>query len=748
MKNLIIQSIYTKCIATTLIVSLGVSNVLGQEAELAEKDDVQSSESQFETIIITAQKRENRMHDVPIAMSVMVGEALEALGIDSADTLQDFVPGLSISGDAPGTNTVSIRGIADLGFGLSPVGYYMDETPISVISSSMPELMMWDLQRVEVLRGPQGTLFGDGSMGGTLRFISNKPDAQELYGRISVSGETIDMGGSSYNTKALLNVPVSDTLAIRISSTYKDMSGWIDNPELNEKDTNNYDQLDARIAVRWIPNDALIADFSYIHEEINMGHRNTATSPGIFDPLPLFPPGLGLPQAQVNNEFKDYDIINLTLDWDVGFASLVSATSRFERNVTSQTDWSPFGLVYFGYLTSGGTGIANVDIDTSITTQELRLVSYDDQELDWTVGVFYKLDESSDFGGWDFDLTDFDLSVFGGPYIGDFSESERNIDNSESKSWSVFADIDYELTQQLSIQLGIRYYQNKRESETITVVPSMLFGDFSGAGEGEDSTVAPKLALNWEINDNLMVFAKVSKGFRSGGVNITAQGSNVLGFPMPLQYDAESLWTYEAGIKAQPLDWMRTNFYIFHNDWEDMQLANTTAIGWGFIENVGKSKSDGMELELQTILSDNLRVNLNLSYIDAAVDEIAGSTGASPILPGNDLPFVPKWSGSIVIDYTKELGNGLQGRITGNYGYRDKTFSAATNLPNELTTTYGQLSIRAGVESERWSLYAYASNLLNDADVTRSAPQISGVPLVFKTYVQPRTLGLELQLRF
>jgi len=681
-----------------------------------------------------------------------MGDSLESLGVYRADTLQDFVPGLSISGDAPGSNTVSIRGIADLGGTFqsqSPVGYYLDETPISVLSTSMPEMMMWDLQRVEVLRGPQGTLFGDGSMAGTIRFITNKPDTEDFYGRVMVIGSTVDTGGNSYGGRALVNIPVSDTLALRVSAAYQDVAGWIDNPELNEKDTNDYDQLDGRIAVRWMPSDTFTLDFSYLHEEIDMRHRNTATSPGIFDPISLFPAGLERPQKQVNWETKDYDILNLTLDWDLGFASLVSATSQFEQNTASQTDWSPFSKAFFGPLISGGTAISNnIYTDISIVTQELRLVSNGDERLDWTAGVFYKLDERDDLGGWDFDLTDFDLSIFGGPYIGDFSESERNRGDAESESWSIFAELDYEITESLSLQVGARYYEDKRAFELVTVEPSLVFGDFSGAGEGDDSTVAPKLALTWQLNETVMAFAKVAKGFRPGGVNILAEGSNAIGFPMPFEFGAETLWSYEAGVKTQPTDWLMANMYIYHNDWTDIQLFNVTANGWDFIENAGEAKSDGVELELLAMPTDHLRINFNISYTDASIEKIDESIGASPILPGNKLPFVPKWSGGLVVDYSRPFSDNLLWRVVGNYSYRDKTFSGATNLPVEQTTSLSQLALRAGVETERWSLVAFANNLLNDADVTRAAQQVNGVPVVYKTYVQPRTLGVELQWSF
>ncbi len=256
---------------------LGVSTVAAQETLIEE-------------IIVTAQKREQLAQDIPVAITAITSDALENTSAFSIEDLRDLVAGLEIVNAEPGSNRISSRGVTDIGGAFeatASVGYYLDETPVSSFATSMPEIALWDVERVEVLRGPQGTLFGEGSMAGTIRVIARKPDASAFSANVMGSASsTSKSDGDNYSVRTVLNVPLSDDkLAARLSVGYQDDSGWIDVPnDRGAKDTNDRQQLDARLALRWTPSDALTVDFSYMHQDVERGAPFTATRRGFKNP--------------------------------------------------------------------------------------------------------------------------------------------------------------------------------------------------------------------------------------------------------------------------------------------------------------------------------------------------------------------------------------------------------------------------------------------------------------------------------
>jgi outer membrane receptor protein involved in Fe transport len=711
----------------------------------------------IEEVLVTAQKRDALAQDVPIALSVLPQSMLENLGITRVEDLRDVVPGLEVVSNNPSDNIIAMRGVVALGGNIAPVGYYLDETPVSTFASSAPDVALWDLQRVEVLRGPQGTLFGDGSMAGTIRAIANKPNTEGFAGRIAGSWSEYDGGGENVDLKGMLNVPLGDTFAVRALGSYLDDGGYIEVPELNQSGANAYEVTTLKLAGRWVPSDSLTVDASWTNYDLEQGRSNDQTSPGVYDPLGTFLPGFALPLTMKDRRDLEYDLYNLTLNWDLGAFTLVSATSHFDQDGNSFAD---LNTVVPGFFF--GAPVAPLLVDTSAaqiseiaavqsTTQEFRLVSNGDQRLDWTVGVFYRDEERIDRTGFDLRVNA-DGAIFGVPGVV-VPIADEYAPYTYEDAWealAVFGEVDYELTDTLTINIGLRYYEDDRKTD-YTILPSPVFGlvEEQGRVTGDDDAWSPKFALSWGASEDVTVFASVSKGFRSGDINLNHR---LRPEEISPGYSAETLWTYEAGLKSLLAPNLQANFYVYYNDWQDLQLGVVTPDGLlAFTENTGAADATGTELEVAWQPMSGFTVMGSVSWVDAQIKEtvLAGDSALEIATAGNKLPIVPEWSGSLSADYSRSFGSGLMLRVGGSYSYRDRTFSDAANAANQENDSYSVLNMRLGLEAEAWGLFLFGRNITGSEDTTFRRQPVQLLPeVVFSTYIPPRRVGVEFSYRF
>jgi len=687
----------------------------------------------IEEVIVTAQKREQAAQDIPISIFAVTGDTLEQAGINSLEGIRDIAAGLEIVSVNPGAVQIAMRGVTNLSGGIestAAVGYYLDETPVSAFATAMPEFAMWDANRVEVLRGPQGTLFGEGSMGGTIRVITNKPDSSDFYGRVQGEVSTIDGGETGYAGRGVVNIPLAeDTLALRLTLSHIDQGGWVDVPDLDEEDTNNIQSTDIRAALRWTPSDKLTVDLSYMYQDLELDNTFGQTSPGVLDPQDQL--SYAGPVGQLSTEASDYDLFNLTIDYDLGFASLVSATSNFNQDRSWLDDLTPQMPLFFGIPgTSDSTGATTVDV----FTQEFRLVSIGDERLDWTAGVFYKTNDREAVQTFFFDLPAWGLV-----------DQAASLQESSADSWAVFADIDFEFTDRWSGQLGGRYYSDDRELTTTDLEDSLIFGTVAGtvtSGSGSDSHFSPKVALTWTGDDTLF-YAKVANGFRSGGTN---PNHSFKPDQIPDIFGPEELWSYELGLKNMLADGrVQLNAYVYFNDWTDLQLGFVTDDGlFGYTENAGSAESKGGELEFLWVPTDRLTWAINLSYTNAKITEdVYNAFGELIAAKGNKIPFVPEWSLGTTLDYIWPVSDKLEGVVHLGYAFRDANYSEPSNDEARENDKYNQVRLRGGIQGERWGLYAFVTNLLNEDDTTYKLRPVAATPLTYTTYVRPRTIGVE-----
>jgi outer membrane receptor protein involved in Fe transport len=715
-----------------------------QEAEQA------NAPGTLEEVTVTARKRSESMFDVPISLTVVSEQEIENLGAQDFTDLVPSIPSLNAYQNGPGRTRLYIRGIAN-GAGNDndtqngeTVAIYLDEIPIS-LGAMNPELGLFDLQQVEVLRGPQGTLYGAGSMAGTIRQVSNKPNLTEVEGKFEAGVSTIKHGSDGYTFKGLINAPVvKDTFAIRASAYYIDFGGYLDNILTGEKDLNDGTSKGVKLAARWMINEAFTADFSFFYHDYSDNGR-----PEDADATPYL--------TRNYPSFDGYDdemqIYNMTLNYDLGWAEIVSSTSYFDRTIINRRS---LDLLFELALPPGITPHELVDTtDLNVLTQEIRIASTTDSPLQWTTGIY--LDKKDTFYLNTFPVPGAD-AVLGVPSEA-FGAPPDNLfygyDDLTVKTWALFGEVYYTIDK-FTITGGLRYFNWKQDIE---FYQSGLFNGGSNSDprpQGKTDGVNPKLNVSYDVNDNLMVYGTISRGFRYGGINgaipesvcadelgeVEREGGDVRFF------EPDKLWNYELGAKGTSagggFSYSASYFLL---KWDDMQTSRSFDCGFGFRENVGKAKSQGVELELHAAVGERWVLGFGGAYVDATLSEDVPNLGA---VEGDQVPYVPKFSFSASADYEFPINETFDGYFWGNVQYIGDRH---TEFNHDPTTNYRKMdaytvaNLRTGVRWSTWDLSLYIHNVFDDDGVVRALRRPPFDPdAVIRT--QPRTVGLMVRKYF
>jgi outer membrane receptor protein involved in Fe transport len=317
-----------------------------------------------------------------------------------------------------------------------------------------------------------------------------------------------------------------------------------------------------------------------------------------------------------------------------------------------------------------------------------------------------------------------------------------------AKAWAVFGDIDYRLTETLSLQAGVRRYESDNTQLVRFETTSLIFGTVAGVerpSSGKASATSPKLGLRWMPSKTLMVYTRVADGFRDGGSNYQAPG-----YPEIVSaYGPEKIRSYELGVKSQPLSWLTVNGSIYRNNWTDLQLSFLTSDAlFNFIQNAGKAVATGGEIELTARPMAGLRVGLNLAFVDAKIDkDVFNALGLPVATKGNRIPFSPRFQASVAAAYQFALPGNLNGIVSGNLSHRDATYSTPDNDPSQRNGSADLLNLRFGVNAERWSAALFVNNAGNRrASTTRAL--FPGATVTQATFLPPRTVGVELSAEF
>jgi outer membrane receptor protein involved in Fe transport len=708
-------------------------------AHAAEADD------DGNTLVVTAQKREQAAQEVPISLYALSGAEIERQGITSLQDLGNSVAGVSIAAGNAGAMRLTIRGASDISSSnqsASVNGLYVDETVMSYVPGYMPEVSLLDIERIEVLRGPQGTLFGDGAEGGTLRIITRKPDGTRTFGRIKLGAYSTENGGQGWGAQGSVNLPlVREKLAVTFAGGYRNLPGWIDIPDISVKDSNTSKLFDGRIAVRYTPDAALTVDAFYqigrskIRDFIST-ERDELNPRKVAAAFGAGPVG-GLSPSEGN-----LDIGALTISYDTGPATLVSASSLTTSTYDTVRDLTTVLPAAFPpFLLPRAKAQSIYRVRSQAFTQEVRLVSNGDGKLKWTLGAYFKHEKRSVEDGF----------VFNVPAI---QAVDAPLSHSDQKgdAWAVFADLDYSLNERLSVQAGLRYFKDDKSFSVKQLAGSAFPLGFPPAGTvqaGSDNSDAtsPKIGLTYKISPNALIFAKYSKGFRSGGANTTPLAT----YPYATsQFGPDSLNAFEVGLKTSPFAGWTANVYFYHNDWRNLQLPFRTRDGvFTYVRNAGNAKADGIEVEIAAEVTPALNIGLTYAYNNSAINgDVFDSFGNLIIAKGSQLPINSKHKVTANAHYERPMGENLTLSLDGRYRWASETFSDPGNTPAFANQPTSQLYLGASLASGWGTVTVFADNVFDRADTTAKYPP-AGPPLyIYSSYLRPRNFGLEFKREF
>ncbi len=681
---------------------------------------------QSEEIVVTAQKREENLFEVPLAVQALGADQLENSGASSVADLTTLIPGASVvSSSTPGFDTIQIRGISSGTTGDGLVGYYIDETPFGVPNLQLtPPAGMLDVQRVEVIRGPSGTIYGQGSMGGTIKLVTQRPDSREFSGRLAIEGSSTENGGDNYSVSGIVNLPlVRDQLALRIAGQYDELGGFaaydnVGTVGLDGDHVNDFTGVNVRGTLLWTPSSDLDVTAMYWRIDNEQGSSNS------FD--------LAYGDPTISGFFRgpgftniDMDLYSLTLNWDAGIGTLTSNSSYIDHTLD-------FDVPFLTLYTNDST------FDTTAFTQEVRLASKEGSPINWLVGAFYR------------DATiDSDICVYFGACSNVFPLSATIINTVgpiDTTSWSVFGEASVELFNGRLVPLvGLRYFEDERSANGFD--RTLLTSESQSASW---SNLSPRFNLTFNATDNWMVYFNAANGFRSGSLQTSAQATaanSALGLPpgtITTQIDPDELWTYELGTRWRtPDNTLQIEASVYHTDWQDVQtqFASAAVIS---VANAGDYQIEGIDVGVlwRTPL-DGLSLqfvgNINNAEIDSAPAALSLGTA---IDPGARVPNVPRQNYSLAATYERDVAvfGGSTLTLYSGYAYRDDQIDSTTGVHSGETN---DLTLRAGLEHGNWEIEAFALNALDDDDYASVAPA-SGIYQI----MYPRRIGVRLGVNF
>ncbi len=768
-------------------------------------------------VMVTARKRAESLQDVPFAVSARSGEALRNAGATNIEDIANGIAGFTVLNLGPGQSQAAIRGVSggkidrDLPGVKEQIGVYMDESAIS-LSLFTPDLELYDLNRIEVLRGPQGTLFGSGSIGGTVRYISNQPDPSASYGDIEVGGSSIDGGDVGGNVRGMFNMPMSDTAALRVIGYYSDLPGFIDAVQpggtVNE-DVNGGKRWGVRAAMRFEPSDNLAITPRVIYQDVDMdGYNRTDIWNMLGNPFTTTQPRVALQDrqqyTQLQEKFTDEFLLgDLTIEVGFGNHNLTSISSYTDRDILVIRDATQLtGSVT--YYNLGGSG-DQIRLDSPLYdatkvkmfTQELRVASDYDGGFQWVGGVFYS-DIQRTYGqqlptpGYD---TLVDLLLCDGAPPNCLPSTALGAPVEDMPFYSIipyditqyafFAELNFSLGERAALALGGRYYDF---SEDRVLTFGGLFSDPSaGPGSTDSSGFLPRALFSYDVNENVQLNAQISRGFRLGGINdplnlTLCTLADVATFGNRPTFGDEKLTNYELGAKIGFADGRaRFNISAYRAEIDDLQaviLAGSCSSR--IVMNVPKAHASGVEIELAAQPTERFDFGITATMMNSEVD----STLSTVIVRGDRQPVVPEFQMAANATYKWPMTSSLEGYVSAAYqhvgdrytqiadqrsgfgsfdiriapppnGYGDPTTNGQAGSPiltsfsfDPLLPAYDLINLRFGVRADQWEAALFINNVSDESARLGLDQERGRVARVGYLTNQPRTIGVSYRRSF
>lgn len=748
-------------------------------AALAGASTAVAQEASVDEVVVTARKTAERLQDVPISVNALSGDQLrDRSAVDVKDILRT-VPGFSFSNVERGLGNYNIRGVSTVA-SAPTVGVFLDDISLVTVATGFSgafDPVFFDMERLEVLKGPQGTLYGGSAMGGAIKYVSAQPRLGQFGGEAAAGVAETTHGAPSYNAEAVLNVPVGETVAVRAGVFYRRDGGFVDNvaganirnsnysstaapiytPQvqpsrstLSDKDHNSADTYVGRLSVLWSPDDSLSVRASAFYQDY------TLDNPGqFFLNLPDLTSSYRLEQPTKDKA----GVYNLSVEKDFGAVQFTSLTAYFDRDLNWVRDYSFFvgGLVppVFNNISR------NVSDSRSETfSQEVRLASNAGPEarLRWIAGLYYSDQD---------DRLVQEVIVRGGAPVLGSEQGYFGDTSTRTKQYSAFGEASFRLTDQLEATAGVRVF---KIDQTVDIYGAGPFNGGTTQANGRKSSedgINPKVGLSYKVQPDNLVYASAAKGFRPGGPNrfqinptLCAADLARLGITgAPDTFKSDNLWSYELGTKNTFAGGRAMlNGALFYTDWKEIQQQiNLTGCGFQFTANAGQARVKGAEVEGRFNITDGFQIGGSSTYTDARI------TGAAPGTTARDddrVQATPKWMASAYAAYTANLDSGWRLQIRGEYQYQGnarRLFGATQSVtflggvrglvPNlaEFRDSYEVVNGFVSLSDGATDLRLYMNNAL-DARPLIDTDLSAGVDR--STTIRPRTVGVEVRRRF
>ena len=684
-------------------------------------------------VVVTAQKREQKIFEVPLAVQAISRQQLQQSGATKVSDLVTAIPGASlVSGATPGFETIQIRGIGSGTTGDGLVGFYIDDTPFGIPNLQLPPpARLLDLERVEVIRGPSGTLYGQGSMGGTIKLVTTRPSTTQFSGSVQAEVSGTDSAGVNGAADGAVNIPIiKDRLALRVSGGYQSLAGFADVPELGKQNANDFHSSNIRATFLWTPSEAFDVTGFFWHIINRQNFSNELTPHNAVTESLIFTPW-GPDDIAGTGGHPDYtdvsaDISSLTFHLRTPIGDLTSNSSYIQHNLS----FSNALLTFF---------VNDSSFKTDSFTQEVRLTSLPNAPFHYIAGVSYRdATIHSNINYYE------DLTLLG--YPGVHYPLLSAIGPLTTRSVSVFGEVSEPMFDgKLEPLVGLRYFHDDRGTSGYNPATGVAATPQSATFH----SLNPRFNLKYHVTDDGVLFVNISKGFRSGALQTPAQAAaanvalNLPAGTIGTQIQPDSLWTYEAGTRWR-LDGgaLTLEASYYHTDWSRVlvQFTTTAVIS---IANAGNAEINGVDLSAvwRTPLAGltlSANGNVNDSRFTSVIPALAVSTA---VRVGGQLPNVPRGNATIAADYTHSLQwfGGSTGLLHVAYSYRDKQDDATTKGLS--SGSLNDVTIRAGVKKGPVRIEAFVNNALNDHTPTVATIASFEIP-------RPRTIGLELGYAF
>jgi iron complex outermembrane recepter protein len=672
-----------------------------------------AEKSKLDEIIVTAEKRSERLHDVPIPVTALQGDTLADSGQVLLQDYASSVPGLNLNPYGHSVTNLTIRGIPGVGILVDGVPYLGEAGVANLIQPGPPDIDPNDIARVEVLRGPQGTLYGASGKAGLINYITKDPSTDGFSGTFQAGTSEVQNGAEpGYEVRGAINQPINDTLAVRASGFTRQDPGYIDNPFRGVDGINEANDYGGRLSALWKPSDIVSLKVSALYQQTRSnGATQEQVGPGFGDLQQNLIAGAGI----THRTDQAYSAV---LTAKLGYVDLTSITGYSDTTYKNVDDWS--------FAIGPGTQLAS-NYGSEKISQELRLSGSIWQGFDWLVGGFFMRENQPKFQYFN------SANPTSGQFIallGTFPES------GSFHEFAEFATLTYHFNDQFDMQLGGRETQIKEITDT-----AIDTGEFASVTPGytvDNDAFTYLISPRFKLTPDVMIYGRVASGFSPGSGNTAYARS--LGAPDGS--NPEKTLNYEAGMKGEFLDRRITlDTSVYYTRYTDLILNLQNSAGFGYSSNGGAAKSEGIDFSIEAKPINGLTVGGWVSYDDAVLTQAFPSTATVYGVPGDRLPLSQRWSGQLSLNEDVPLGGDITGFIGGKADFVGQRLDVFTGTAERtIFPAYRQTDLLAGVRVDSWIVNIYANNVANVRGILASSPEYFGPPDT-RVFITPRTIG-------